>query len=117
MKEKTLLKAALIISLLGLVVLYLISDNIKIEEKNLEKITLGNKGEFVKIKGTISNLVNTDKVAILEITQPQKITVVLIKNSNNAMQIKPGNEVEVIGKVDEYNGKLEIVADKLRVIS
>ena len=48
--------------------------------------------------------------------QPQEITVVLFKNEDKAIQIKDGNEVEVIGRVGEYEGKLQIVADRLRVV-
>lgn len=116
MKEKTLLKTALIIALMGLAVLYLISGSIEIKEKNIDKITLQNKGEFVKMKGIVSNKVDAGKVTILDITQPQRITVILIKNDNKTMQINSGNEVEIIGKVDEYEGKLEIIADKVRII-
>ena len=116
MKEKTLLKAALIITLVGLAVLYLISGSIEIEETNMEKITLQNKGDFVKIKGTVSNKVDAGKITILDITQPHEITVILIKRDNKTIQINHGNEVEIIGKVDEYNGKMEIIADKVRVI-
>ena len=116
MKEKTLLKIALICSLLGLLILYLISDNIEIKEKNIEKITLENKDEFVKLRGIVSNVVDTEKVVIMEITQPQEITVVLFKDKET-VNIQQGNEVEVIGKVDEYEGSLEIIADRLRVIS
>jgi len=53
---------------------------------------------------------------IMEITQPQEITVVLFKNENRTMPIQEGNQVEVIGRVDEYEGKLEIIADRLRVV-
>ena len=88
MKESTLLKIALITSLLGLLILYLISDNIEIKEKNIEKITMENKDEFVKLRGVVSNLINSEKVMILEITQPQEITVVLFKNENNSINIK-----------------------------
>ncbi len=116
MKEKTLLKVALICSLLGLLILYVISGNIEISEKNIEKITLENKDEFVKIKGTVSNIVDTEKVAIMEILQPQEITVVLFKDENKSINVCQGNEIEVIGKVDEYEGSLEIIADRLRVI-
>ena len=115
MKEKSLLKIALICSLLGLLILYLISDSIEIKEKNIEKITLENKDEFVKLRGIVSNVVDTEKVVIMEITQPQEITVVLFKDKET-VNIQEGNEVEVIGKVDEYEGSLEIIADKLRVI-
>ncbi len=117
MKEKTLLKTALVASLAGLLFLYLISSNMEIKEKNIEKITLENKDEFVKLRGIVSNVVNSEKVAILEIAQPQEITVVLFKNENKAIQIQQGNEVEIFGKVDEYNGKMEIIADRVRVVS
>jgi DNA/RNA endonuclease YhcR with UshA esterase domain len=116
MKETTLLKIALICSLLGLLILYLISDNTEIKEKNIEKITLDNKDEFVKLKGIVNNVVDTEKVVIMEITQPQQMIVVLFKDENKTMPIQQGNEVEVIGKVDEYEGKLEIIADRLRVV-
>ena len=116
MKEKTLLKVALICSLLGLLVIYLISNNIEIKEKNIEKITLDNKDEFVKLRGIVSRVTDTEKVTIMEITQPQQITVVLFKNENKTMPVYEGNEVEIFGKVDEYEGKLEIIADRLRVV-
>jgi len=116
MEEKTLLKIALVASLAGLMFLYLISSNIEIKEKNIEKITLENKDEFIKLRGIVSNLVNSEKVAILEITQPQEITVVLFKNKNSSININKGNEVEIFGKVDEYNGKMEIIADRVRVV-
>jgi len=116
MKEKTLLKTALIVSLLGLSIIFFISDNIEIKEKNIEKITIENIDDFVKLSGIVSKVIDTEKVTIMEITQPQQITVVLFKDENKTMPIREGNEVEVIGKVDEYEGKLEIIADRLRII-
>ncbi len=116
MKEKTLLKIALICSLLGLLILYLISNNIEIKEKNIEKITIDNKDEFVKLNGIVNNVIDTEKVTLIKILQPQEITVVLFKNENKTMPIQQGNEVEIIGKVDEYEGKMEIIADRVRVV-
>ena len=116
MQEKTLLKVALISSIVGLLILYLINDNIQINEKNIEKITIGNKDEFVKIRGIVSNVVDTEKVVIMEITQPQQITVVLFKKENKTMPIYTGNEIEIFGKVDEYEGKMEIIADRVRIV-
>ncbi|MEK6869777.1 MAG: hypothetical protein AABX74_06075, partial [Nanoarchaeota archaeon] len=95
MKEKTLLKIALIASLAGLLILYLISSNIEIKESNIEKITIENKDEFVKLSGIVSRIIDSEKAAFLEITQPQEITVVLFKNKNNTFNINEGNEVEI----------------------
>lgn len=117
MQEKTLLKIALICSILGLSAIYLLSGNIEIKEKNIEKITLENKDEFVKLRGTVSNVADTEKVSFIKISQPQEINVILFKNENKTINIQQGNEVEVFGKVDEYNGKMEIIADRVRVVS
>ena len=116
MQEKTLLKLALITSLLGILALYLISDNIDLEESNIERITLDNKDEFVKVIGKVSRVVDTEKVTILDIMQPNEITVVLFKTDDRKTIIQEGDQVEIIGKVDEYEGSLEIIAHKARII-
>lgn len=116
MREKTLLKIALMTSIAGLLVLYIISGRIEIDEKSLEKITFDNKDEFVKVRGIVSRMTDLEKVTIMEITQPTEITIVLFKNSNGSTPIKQGNEVEIIGKIDEYEGELEIIAQRARII-
>jgi len=116
MKEKTLLKIALIVSLTGLLILYIISDNITISQTSIEKITLDNKDDMVKVKGVVSKVIDTEKVTIMEITQPTEITVVLFKDENTTTKIKENNQIEIIGKVDEYEGKLEIIAHRARII-
>ena len=116
MEEKTLLKIALIISLLGLLGLYMVSENVEIKEKTIEKITLENKDEFVRLGGIVNKVYKADKALIIEIMQPQKITVVLFNNENKTTKISEGNEVEIFGKVDEYEGKMEVIADRVRVV-
>jgi len=115
MKEKTLLKIALMCSVAGIVLLFLFSENIEIDEKAIDKINMGSIGEYVKIKGTISKLIDTESVMILTIQQPSQITVVLFKK--RPIELREGNYVEIIGKIEDYKGKTEIIADKIRVIS
>lgn len=117
MKEKTLLKIALICSLIGVVALYLISENLEIKQKNIEKITLDDVDKNVKVKGIVRDLFENDKIMIITIEQPQEMKVVLFKSKNESIGIFEGNEIEVIGKVDEYEGELEIIGNKVRVIS
>ena len=116
MKETTLLRIALICSLVGLVILYFVSDNIEINERNIEKITMADKDEMVKVSGIITGVINSEKVTILKIMKPEEIMVVMFKSENQTMPFKQGNEVEIIGKVDEYEGKMEIIASKVRII-
>ena len=43
------------------------------------------------------------------------MTVVLF-TSENDLKLKNGDNIEVIGKVQEYNGKNEIIAQKIRKV-
>ena len=114
MKETTLLKIALICSLIGLIVLYFIS--IRIEVKDYKPSILNkNIGDDVKLNGVITKVSNKGNVAFIEVNQQSPITVVLFTNDDN-LKLNSGDNIEVIGEVQEYNGQNEIIAQKVRVI-
>ena len=117
MKEKLLLKIALIVSLIGITSLYLISSNIEIDLKSIEKITFDDIDKNVKVQGIVNDMFENDKVMIIDVVQPTEITVVLFKRKNQSISISKGDNIEVIGKVDEYEGNLEIIGNRVRVIS
>lgn len=113
MKETALLKIALICSLIGLIILYFIST--KIEVKDYKPILNKNIGEDVKLKGTVTKISDKGDVVFIEVNQQSPITVVLFSDDDD-LKLKKGDNVEVIGEVQEYNGKSEIIAQKIRVI-
>jgi len=115
MKEKLLLRIALLCAIMGVVLLFIVSENIEIDEKDINKINMDSIGEYVKIKGTINQLIETEEVMILNIEQPSEITVFLFKNKQ--IHLAEGNYIEVIGKIEDYKGETEIIADKIRVIN
>ena len=115
MKETTLLKIALICSLIGLLALYFISS--KIEVKDYKPAELNkNVGDDVKLKGIITKISDKGNVVFVDLKNENYMTVVLF-TSENDLKLKKGDNVEVIGKVQEYNGKNEIIAQKVRMIS
>ena len=113
MKETTLLKIALICSLTGLLVLYFISTKIDVKDY---KPNLLNKniGDDVKLKGTVAKISDAGSVVFIEVSQQNPMTVVLFTDDD--INLKNGDDVEVIGEVQEYRGKNEIIAQKIRVI-
>ena len=114
MKESTLLKVALACSLAGLALLYIVSSNI--EFKDYEPIKLDSSlGEDVKLLGTITKITQKDDVAIIEVEHQNVITIILFTDDKNLILAK-GDNVEVLGQVQEYKGKNEIIAQKLRLI-
>ena len=112
MKENTLLKIAIICSLVGLIVLYFISTKIEISDY---KPSLLNKdvGDDVKLTGTITKISQGNGVVFVEVNQENPVNVVLFTDSND---LKEGNVVEIIGKVQQYNNQNEIIANKIRII-
>ena len=99
MKEKTLLKIAIISALAGIFILYLISDNIVIGESSIAKIENEEIGSDVKVKGIVNDVFNGEKISIITITQPSDMKIVLYDN----VSIAEGDYIEVIGEIDEYN--------------
>ena len=114
MKETTLLKTALICSLVGLIALYFISTKAEIGEYKPNPINK-NIGEDVKLTGTITRISQKENVAFIELSHQSPITVVFFKENTN-MNLKNGDGIEVIGEVQEYKGKNEVIAQKIRVI-
>ena len=115
MKENTLLKIALVCSIIGIALLFIVSQSIGVDEKSIGQIDMASIGEYVKINGAVTNVVDKENVMILTIEQPSKINVVLFKKK--PVELREGNYVEVIGKIDDYEGKPELIGDKVRVIS
>ncbi len=108
MKEKTLLKIALVASCIGLLLLFIFSKNIEVNEATIDKID-GMQDEEVRIIGKVNKVSNSEKVTFIEITQEVTTTVVVFDN----ISINQGENIEVIGKVDEYNGESEILAERI----
>ncbi len=110
MKEVTLIKLALISSIIGIIILYISVENISLNETEINKITYADND--IKIKGVITKLDEREKVTFLEISQPNTMNVVVFKDSK--FDLKQNDYVEVIGSVEEYNGKLQIIAEEIK---
>jgi len=115
-KEKTLLKIALICALVGIAVIYFISINIEVEEKNIEDINLESLDEIIKLTGQINNLAETENAYFIEMQQPAKTTIVVFKDNKQNLTIAKGDFVEIIGQIQDYEGKPEVVAQRVRVV-
>ena len=113
MKENTLLKIALICSLVGLIALYFIST--KIEVKDYKPNFNKNIGDDVKLKGTITKITDAGNVVFIDVSQQNPITVVLF-TGDDKLELISGDNIEVIGELQEYKGKDEIIAQRIRVI-
>ncbi len=114
MKEKTLFKTALIVSIVGVAVLFFISDFSELGETDIQEITIDDLDKNVKVIGAVTKVIDTDKVIIMDIAQQEELKVVVFKDKN--VSLKRGDYIEVLGTVEEYKGELEIIGDRIRLI-
>ena len=113
MNEKFLLKLALIISVLGLILLYVISKNIEISDTTIEKITNEEIEGDVVIRGTVKEINTRGSTTFLVINQESEIEVIVFSNNVN---LSMGDNVKITGQVSEYKNQKEIIADKIEKI-
>ena len=115
MKEKTLFKIAFICTVVGLWVLFFISENLEIEEIDVSKIDSIDIGKEVRVIGRVERITDTEKVAFMVVGQEkiESVSVVLFKDGE--IFIEQGDYVELIGKLDDYNGEVNIIANAVKV--
>ena len=114
MDEQILLKAALIFSFIGIILLYVIAGTRNIKDISIEKITKEDAGSTVKISGKINEVDFREKITILDISQEKTIKVLLF---NNEINFSKGSTVELKGKIDTDGGDYQVIADSVKVIS
>ncbi len=111
MEEKTILKLALFVSLGGILLLYYLSSGIDFDAvKGIEEIP---ENQEIKVIGKLGRVVEKDEVAFLELWREkiEKIPVVLFKDNN--ISLRKGDYVEITGTVEDYQGKKEIIGNKV----
>ena len=118
MQEKTLMKISFICSVIGIIALYFVSESIVIPDTAIGRIDLSTIGKTVKVDGTVGRVNEGDKVIIFGIKDNKgddELTVIAFKNKNSddSTQIASGAELSITGKIEEYNGKPEIIASEI----
>lgn len=120
MQEKKLLIFCVIGALAGIGLLFFLTTNLPFTEiKNIGKESVG---KSLKIQGEITGFFISDKGHVfLKISdKTAEISAVIFNSSSSkigAYNLKKGQNVEVSGKIDEYNGKLEIMPKEINVKS
>jgi DNA/RNA endonuclease YhcR with UshA esterase domain len=118
MKEKSLLYISIVCSLIGLALLYFISQKIELKQTPINQINPDDTGKNVRLCGDItSKYVSKNKHVFFKLQdQTGEMNIVVFNNTAkniNAYQLETNDTVCVIGSVDEYQNKLEIILQKI----
>jgi DNA/RNA endonuclease YhcR with UshA esterase domain len=114
MKDSTLLKISLAVSVTGIfIILYLVEFQNRLPD-NLNEITKDQLDSLIKVEGEVTKVTKTPGLLILNIKDNTGTTEVIAFTSQESL-IEKGMKVEVTGRVQEYQNKLEIIADEIKI--
>jgi len=114
MKEKALLRTALVVGLLGIAVLFVMSQRIKVDEAIIGRLEQS-VDETVFVTGSVVgvSVSNSNSTTFIQIQKDEIASVILF---GNAPLVSEGDYIQVRGKVTEHDGKTEIIGEEVRVI-
>lgn len=109
--KKTLLRISIIFSIIGLLLIYISSISIEPEFVKIGDISKEDLGEHIKIRGKIIEETISDGTLFLQLKNNSNEISVVKFNYKGAKLNK--TSVVVSGKVNLYESKLEIIAERI----
>jgi len=112
-----IIKIALLVAVAGLVMLFFVTKTFSEEVTKIEDLKIG---QMETIKGMLTDIyISRDGHAFLKVADNTgEIPVVVFKSSNieQAYSLEVGDEVSVMGRVEEYKQKPEIIAKEIKLL-
>ncbi len=109
---KKLLKISLSISLIGILFLLFLSNNLSPKQINIKDINNKLLNQKVKVQGQVFNI-RTYEDSNFQIISIKDTTGKIDTTLNNPINITNNQTIIVIGIIKEYNKTLQIQADKI----
>ena len=110
-----IIKISIITAVIGVILLFVITQVFREETIKIEDIKLG---QIERISGMVTSVyVSKNMHVFLKVADNTgEVDVVIFENNNidEAYELEVGDEVSVLGRVDEYKGKTEIIAKEIR---
>ncbi len=119
MNDKNLLKLCLFCSVLGLAILFIGVQLAEAEKVDIGDVDADYIGHLVSVEGTVySRYYNGEHLFFTLKDETGKIKVVIFESGIKKMRIEPDEiiknlEIGVEGKVQEYQGEIEIIPERI----
>jgi hypothetical protein len=117
MDERLLLKISLATGIVGLAVLYIAAMNAGIPDfdgTEIEKFM----GKDVRLSGKAVEIADFEKYTMITMSERKygnTAYAIAFKRGNGTMDIAAGDELEVVGQVNEFRGRPEVIADRISI--
>jgi RecJ-like exonuclease len=112
-----IIKIAISVAILGMLALFFF---IRYSEQNTVKISELKIGQVERITGMVNSVyVSKDGHTFLKVADTSgEVSVVAFKSANidEVYDIEVGDQVSILGRTEEYKGKLEIIAKEIKKV-
>ena len=85
------------------------------ELQKIEHIDSIPNEETVKLVGTVTKVRQMDRVSFITVSGQKEVESDVIVFPEDNIFIKEGDIVEITGDVEEYKGKKEVIANKVKI--
>jgi len=110
-----IIKISITVAILGIVALFFL---VRYNEQNTVKISELKQGQIERITGMVNSVyISKDSHTFLKVADTSgEISVIAFKSSNidEVYELEVGDQISVLGRVEEYKGKLEIIAKEIK---
>ena len=109
-----IIKISITVAIIGIIALFFL---VRYQEQNTVKISELKQGQIERITGLINSLYTSkDGHTFLKVTDSSgEISVVAFKSSNiDVYNLDVGDQISVLGRVEEYKNELEIIAKEIK---
>ena len=111
MQDKTLLKIALITSILGLLFIFFLSRNISFDKSSL--ITSDNLDSYITVEGRVTSIQSSDSFTTIKVVRQETIEIILFDDIN----LTKDQIIEVSGQLKQEDNKNKIIAEEIKIIT
>ncbi len=113
MNDKQLLRFAIVIALIGLVILFILAEQIETETISIDMITDEYIDQHVVIHGEVVAVTSFESMTLFRVRDALTSILVVVFEP---IELEEGNTVTVSGTVKRYKGELEIVAEIVETV-
>jgi RecJ-like exonuclease len=113
MNENSLLKISLILSLVGILTIFYISETTSVDLSKISDLSKDDLDKKVRIKGEIISIGDTPGLMIINVKDPTGTMVAILFKDNSTINIERNQVIDILGILAEYKGELEIIADQV----
>ncbi len=113
MNENSLLKISLILSLIGILTIFYISETTSVDLSKISYLSKDDLDKIVRIEGEIISIGDTPGLMIVNVKDSTGIMVAILFKDNSTINLERNQVIDIIGILAEYKGELEIIADQV----